>query len=393
MPGKRNRQPVCAAVIAAGGQGVRMGAPKQRLLLDGTPLLLRAAQAFRANPRIKHIIAVSDKKTFAELGPELDKLGVLRAEAGKTRLLSVRNGLKALPKDTELVAVHDGARPLVSSGLIDACLDAAARHGAAVPAVPVKDTLKESSAGRFVDKTPERARYWAAQTPQCYRLPLLLKALDAPGADENATDESSLVERAGHKVALVPSDYTNIKITTPEDMVFAEALMARKKVASRKGETRVGIGYDIHRMVPGRPLFIGGVNIPHNKGMLGHSDGDALLHAVCDAMLGAVCAGEIGIYFPPTDLTIMGISSRVIADKTLEILRSKKAELVQIDAVMVGESPKLMTHYAAIRRSLAEIFGLDEQSVNVKAKSHEGMGEMGRGDAMSCHAVVMVKLK
>ena len=390
MPGKPNK-PVCAAVIAAGGRGVRMGAPKQRLLLDGTPLLLRTAMAFRANPRVKHIVAVSDKKTFAALGPALDKLGVLRAEAGKTRLESVRSGLKKLPPGVDLVAVHDGARPLVSSKLINDCFDAAAAHGAAVPAVPVKDTLKESVSGRFVDKTPERARYWAAQTPQCYRLPLLVKALSGGGSD--ATDESTLVERAGHKVALVPSDYTNIKITTPEDMLAAEAFMAKTKGGAKKGELRVGIGYDIHRMVPGRLLFIGGVNIAHNKGMLGHSDGDALLHAVCDGILGAVSAGEIGVYFPPTDLTIMGISSRVIAEKTLEILRSKKAELVQIDAVMVGESPKLMTHYGAIKKSLSEIFGLNEGSVNIKAKSHEGMGELGRGEAMSCHAVVMVRFK
>ncbi|NLO92132.1 MAG: 2-C-methyl-D-erythritol 4-phosphate cytidylyltransferase [Elusimicrobia bacterium] len=382
----------CAAVIAAAGCGVRMGGPKQRLELCGKPLLLRAAEAFRKVPRIGHIIAVSDAETFRLLGRELDALGVLRAKAGSTRLESVRNGIKALPDGVELVAVHDGARPLVSPELIENCLAAAQKHGAAVPAVPVKDTLKESS-GAFVENTPDRARYWAAQTPQCYRREVLEKALKNAPRGCAATDESTLVEKTGRKVALVRGSYDNFKITTPEDLLLAEAIMAKKTGKNEKGEMRVGIGYDIHRMVPGKPLYIGGARIPHTKGMLGHSDGDALLHAVCDAMLGAVSAGEIGIYFPPTDLTIMGISSREIAAKTLEIMKENKAELRQIDAVIVAESPKLMIHYNTIRRSLSEIFGLELNRISVKAKSHEGMGELGRGEAMSCQVVVMVKLK
>ncbi|HOX22834.1 MAG TPA: 2-C-methyl-D-erythritol 4-phosphate cytidylyltransferase [Elusimicrobiales bacterium] len=388
----KNSEQNCAAIIVAGGKGTRMGGPKQCLDLCGKPLLLHSVETFRANKRIKHLVVVSDAKTFKQLDKEFQRLGVRRANGGETRLQSVRNGLRALPECVDLVAVHDGARPLVSDAAINECLDAAARHGAAVPAAPVKDTLKESD-GRFVAKTPDRKFYWAAQTPQCYRFSVLTESLAKFPKEKDSTDESSLVEKAGHKVALVKSDYSNIKITTPEDLLLAQALMAKTKGTGRNAELRIGIGYDIHRMVPGRPLFLGGLQIPHSKGMLGHSDGDALLHAVCDAMLGAVSAGEIGIYFPPTDLTIMGISSRVIAEKTLEVLRSKNAELVQLDSVIVGESPKLMTHYAAIRKSLAEIFGLDESNVSVKAKSHEGMGELGRGEALSCHVIVMVRKK
>ncbi|MFH1619714.1 MAG: 2-C-methyl-D-erythritol 4-phosphate cytidylyltransferase, partial [bacterium] len=317
MVSKKNpdKLPPCAAVVVAGGAGTRMGRPKQYLNILGRPMVEWSVEAFRAVGKCVEIVLVLSPEDIALHGKEWEKRGVRIAQAGATRLESVRNGLSALSGSPEVVAVHDGARPLVSGDIILACLREAARHGAAVPAVAVKDTLKIVSKQNKVEKTADRSAFWAAQTPQCYRRKLLEKALKKFRAEKDATDESQLVERAGTEVRVVPSSYDNIKVTTPEDLLMAEVLMKRKigkRVCSEM--IRVGFGYDIHRMVEGRPLILGGVRVPHNKGLLGHSDGDAVLHAVSDAALGSIGAGEIGVFFPPIDLTIRGIPSTAIAD-------------------------------------------------------------------------------
>ena len=164
-----------------------------------------------------------------------------------------------------------------------------------------------------------------------------------------------------------------------------------KKDEPKRRKTRFGFGYDIHRMIEGRPLIIAGERIKHKKGLIGHSDGDVVLHAVCDALLGSIAAGEIGVYFPPTDLTIMGVSSRVIAEKVLEVLNSRRAEIIQIDATIVAEEPKMKPHYAAMRKNLSEIFKIDIADVSVKAKSKEGLGDVGQGKAITCYAVASVE--
>ncbi|MEK7656228.1 MAG: 2-C-methyl-D-erythritol 2,4-cyclodiphosphate synthase, partial [Elusimicrobiota bacterium] len=329
-------------------------------------------------------------------------------EGGATRMGSVRNGLAALPRSTEVVAVHDGARPLVSPKVILSTLREAARSGAALAAVPVKDTLKEAdSRTLLVENTPERSRFWQAQTPQTYRRKVLEAALERFAGEAEATDESQLVERAGFQVKVVPSGYENIKITTPEDLTMAEALLSargaqgRAVLAGRQCsapggdamcETRVGLGYDIHRLVPGRPLWLAGVRIPHSKGLLGHSDGDAVLHAAADAVLGALGAGEIGLLFPPEEKRFKGIASRRIVARVLETLEARGARILSLDAAVVAEEPKLKGHYAAMSASLSKIFRIDPSRVNLKAKSHEGLGELGRGEAVACHAVASVSM-
>ena len=253
-------------------------------------------------------------------------------------------------------------------------------------AVPVKDTVKICADG-VVEKTPNRSTLWAAQTPQCYRRELLAEALEKFGAQKDATDESQLVEKLGVKVRVVESDYKNNKITTPEDLLFAEALLDDKTIY------RTGFGFDLHRLEPGRRLYIGGAEIPHTKGFLGHSDGDVVLHAVCDAVLGALCEGEIGVLFPPTDESIKGISSVTIAKKVLEIVRAKNAEITHIDATIITQEPKIKPHYAAVRKSLADVFEMPEGNVSFKSKSHEHVGEIGRGEAAMCHAVATLKIR
>lgn len=373
-----------SAVIVAGGSGSRMGRPKQMLPLGAKPVLVRTVEAFLQTPEVKEIVVVTPSENRAELQKRFP--GIVFADPGKTRLLSVKNGFLKTSAASQLVAVHDGARPLVESAHISACLQAARQYGAAVLAVPVKDTVKVCEGG-FVQNTLDRAVLWAAQTPQCYRRPVLAEALEKFGQEEGATDESQLVEKLGIKVRVVPSSYKNNKITTPEDLIFAEALLENSVIY------RTGFGFDLHRLEPGRKLFIGGAEIPHTKGFLGHSDGDLVLHALCDAVLGALCAGEIGILFPPTDESIKGISSVKIVKKVLEIVRSHHAQIEHIDATIITQEPKIKPHYETVRKSLAEVFEMPLENVSFKSKSHEHVGEIGRGEAAMCHAVATLKIQ
>ena len=373
-----------SAVIVAGGSGSRMGRPKQMLPLGAKPVLVRTVEAFLQTPEIKEIVVVTPPENRAELQKRFP--GIVFADPGKTRLLSVKNGFLKTSAASQLVAVHDGARPLVEPAHISACLQAARQYGAAVLAVPVKDTVKVCEGG-FVQNTLDRTVLWAAQTPQCYRRPVLAEALEKFGQEEGATDESQLVEKLGIKVRVVPSSYKNNKITTPEDLIFAEALLENSVIY------RTGFGFDLHRLEPGRKLFIGGAEIPHTKGFLGHSDGDLVLHALCDAVLGALCAGEIGILFPPTDESIKGISSVKIVKKVLEIVRSHHAQIEHIDATIITQEPKIKPHYETVRKSLAEVFEMPLENVSFKSKSHEHVGEIGRGEAAMCHAVATLKIQ
>lgn len=373
-----------SAVIVAGGSGSRMGRPKQMLPLGAKPVLVRTVEAFLQTPEIKEIVVVTPSENRAELQKRFP--GIVFADPGKTRLLSVKNGFLKTSAASQLVAVHDGARPLVEPAHISACLQAARQYGAAVLAVPVKDTVKVCEGG-FVQNTLDRAVLWAAQTPQCYRRPVLAEALEKFGQEEGATDESQLVEKLGIKVRVVPSSYKNNKITTPEDLIFAEALLENSVIY------RTGFGFDLHRLEPGRKLFIGGAEIPHTKGFLGHSDGDLVLHALCDAVLGALCAGEIGILFPPTDESIKGISSVKIVKKVLEIVRAHHAQIEHIDATIITQEPKIKPHYETVRKSLAEVFEMPLENVSFKSKSHEHVGEIGRGEAAMCHAVATLKIQ
>ena len=372
-----------SVVIVAGGSGSRMGRPKQMLPLAGKPVLVHTIEAFEKTPGVGEIVVVTPAENRPVLQTYFKQL--VFADPGPTRLESVKNGFACVSPQAEAVAVHDGARPLVNPKYIADCLQAARKNGAAVLAVPVKDTTKIAQDG-FVVQTLDRTTLWAAQTPQAYQREVLAKALEQFGHEANATDESQLVEKTGVKVQLVPSDYKNNKITTPEDLIFAEALLQNETFY------RTGFGFDLHRLEPGRKFITGGVEIAHSKGFLGHSDGDLVLHALCDALLGALCAGEIGILFPPTDESIKGISSVTIAKKVLEIVREHRAEIVHLDATLITQEPKIKPHYEAVRESLSKIFEISKENVSFKSKSHEHVGEIGRGEAAMCHAVATVKI-
>ncbi len=373
-----------SVVIVAGGNGTRMGRPKQLLPIGGVPVVVRSVLACKQCAHVTEIVVVTppeNREIISRYAPD-----VTFANPGDTRLASVQNGVARVNPQADVVAVHDGARPLVRPQDIEAALAVAYAKGASVLAVPVKDTVKEGANGRVI-RTLDRSRLWAAQTPQCYRHSLLVQALGKFGREKDATDESQLVEKLGVDVALVPSSEQNFKITTPQDLTLAEALV------SEHTYVRTGFGFDLHRLEPGRKFIVGGVEIPHEKGFLGHSDGDLVLHALCDALLGALCAGEIGMLFPPTDPTIKGIDSKEIARRVLQIVREHHGQIVHLDATLITQEPKIKPHYEAVRKSLAAIFEMPLEQVSFKSKSHEHVGEIGRGEAAMCQAVATVQVR
>ena len=248
---------------------------------------------------------------------------------------SVRNGFKEVSEDAEVVAVHDGARSLVTPEIIRAVIEEATDSGAAVPAVQVKDTLKKvTNKQMWISDTPARSAYWAAQTPQCYRREVLEEALNRFPDARAATDESQLVEKCGQKVRVVPSSYENFKITTPEDLVMAEALLEQRQGGRRR--IAVGFGFDIHRLVEGRELWLAGVKLAGKKGLLGHSDADAVLHAAADAVLGAFGGGEIGVLFPPDEPKWKDIASKDIVAEVIKRLKDAGGSVSNLDVTIVA---------------------------------------------------------
>lgn len=380
-----------AAIIVAAGSGSRMGGPKQFLPLGEKTVAEWSLEMFLSVPEIERVVLVMSPENVAAHGARLASARVKVVEGGATRMVSVRNGFKEIPEDIEVVAIHDGARPLVTPSLIRSCMDEAYESGAALPAVPVKDTLKKvTSKALWISGTPARSNFWAAQTPQCYRRDILEEALNRFPDEKDATDESQLVEKSGHKVKIVPSSYENFKITTPEDLIMAEALLEERRGGRRR--TAVGFGFDIHKLVAGRELWLGGIKLPHAKGLLGHSDGDAVLHAAGDAILGAIGGGEIGLLFPPENPKIKGIASKDIIAAVLAKLITAGGTLSNLDVTLVAEEPKLKPHYEAMKASLAHIFCVPAERVNLKAKTHEGMESIGRGEAIACYAVATLLL-
>ena len=385
-----------AVIIPAGGIGLRMGTecPKQLLALAGVPVLARTVQIFRQLPEFHTIIVAAPaahlEATREMLGRFIPGEAVTVVVGGHTRQDSVRAGLAALPPEVDLVAVHDGVRPLLTPELARACLAAAAETGVALLAVPVKDTVKESRDGMIVSATVARQHLWLAQTPQVARRDLLLDAFAAAESDGFAgTDEASLLERIGCEVRLVMGSERNLKITRPADLPLAEALL-RESAGSGKNTMRVGHGYDAHRFAEGRQLILGGVNIPFERGLLGHSDADVLLHALGDAMLGAAGLGDIGQHFPDHDASFKDISSLVLLSRVVDLLAARGLQLVNGDVTVVAQRPKLAGHFPAMQENIARTCRIEPGQINLKATTTEKMGFTGREEGIAAHAVVLL---
>ena len=379
-------------VIPAAGSGTRMGAtvPKQFLHLAGKPLLVHSVEAFLQCDFVTQVVvAVSENwwanttQLLAEQFPGNSKIKVV--VGGQRRQDSVRNGLEALDDSIVSVLVHDGARPLISAGLIERCYRAILEHGAAIVAVPVKDTLKKANADHKVAATVDRSMLWQAQTPQGARRDLLATAYEL-NQEADVTDESTLLEKAGIAVHLVTGEESNVKITTNEDLVLAESIMTR-----RTSSIRIGHGFDAHRFSDDRALILGGVEIAHHQGLAGHSDADVVCHSLSDAILGAIGSGDIGSHFPDTDPAYEGISSLILLDKVMEHCALKAMKLVNADITIVCQAPRLAPHLAAMKTHLARHCLVAPENINIKATTTEKMGYIGRKEGISCHAVVLVE--
>ena len=283
--------------------------------------------------------------------------------------------------------MHDGARPLITPQQFESVIEAAERGGAAAAAAPVKDTVKLIAEDHTVASTPDRSRLWAVHTPQIFGRALYESAMKkAEDAGRDFTDDCQLFEFADLPVQLINTGYRNLKITTPEDMDMAAVLM--------KGEEplfRIGHGYDVHRLTEGRALVLGGVNIPYEKGLLGHSDADVLTHAVMDALLGAAALGDIGRHFPDTDEKYRGADSVCLLRRVTEILKEHGFVPGNIDATVLAQAPKLAPHIEKMREILADACGLSIDAVSVKATTEEKLGFTGAGEGIAAHAVCLIK--
>ena len=376
-----------SAIIAAGGRGTRFGAagPKQLLMLGGEPILKRSVDAFLRCEIIDDVIVALPGELAASppayLSGAGDRLRIV--EGGVRRQDSVARAFAIVREMADIVVVHDAARPLVSGDLIRRTVTAAAETGAAIAALPALDTVKRSGPGDLIAVTLPRDEIYLAQTPQAFRVQVLSDAL---ALAEDATDEAMLAERAGHPVRLVAGDRRNVKITTPDDMTLAEQFLG----APAAPVLRIGNGYDLHRLVAGRPLILGGVTIPFEKGLQGHSDADVICHAVTDAILGAANAGDIGRHFPDTDPQWEGANSIDLLRAAARIVRGAGFGLVNVDVVVIAQRPKLSPYADRIKEQLADALGCAPSQVSVKGKTNEGVDSMGAGESIAAHAVALL---
>ena len=387
-------------IIAAGGEGRRFregwkSKDKDSLgkifqPLAGKPLLAHALDSFRGFPQIREIIMAVPRGTESWIKKNIlakhRNSSVRLVQGGKTRAASVLNALQKTSSQSEWVAVHDGARPFPPRQALTQLFQKSHEADAVILARPVVPTLKRVRPGNGrVVETVDRSSLYEAETPQLVRRASLLKAYENQNALA-ATDESSLIESMGGRVKILSHSGWNVKVTTPEDLQLAEMYYGRGE-----GKIKIGFGKDTHRLVKGRKFYLGGVRIPYELGALGHSDGDALLHAVTDALLGASALGDIGEWFPDKNPKNKNIRSEKIFKKVLEEIYKKDWTPVQVDTVIILEKPKLGPLKKKIKLNLQKLLKLDGESVSVKAKTMEGLGPEGEGLAVTCEAVAVLK--
>lgn len=389
------------AIVPAAGRGTRMGHVNKAFLnLAGKPVLFWTLERLSAVAELQELVVVVAPAEVAATRERLSAAGFRKVRAvvpgGEERQSSVAAGLAALSPGVDTVVVHDGARPLVEPETVRAALAELAARGERAGigvGVPVKDTIKVANEdGRIVD-TPPRHRLWAIQTPQVFPRELLQRAhAEAEAAGILATDDCALVERLGVPVWLVRGSFANLKITTPEDLACAEALLAAARGGEeRRVQVRVGTGYDVHRLVEGRPLVLGGVRVPHAKGLLGHSDADVLTHALMDALLGAAALGDLGQHFPDTDPTYAGVDSLALLREVVGKVQELGWRVANVDAVVIAERPRLAPQVEIMRERLAEALNCPLGAVSVKATTTEKLGFAGREEGIAAQAVCLLE--
>jgi 2-C-methyl-D-erythritol 4-phosphate cytidylyltransferase/2-C-methyl-D-erythritol 2,4-cyclodiphosphate synthase len=372
-----------AAILVAAGTGSRFGAdtPKQFLTLAGKPVIRHAAEALAADASLLQPVGEAEPIDRALAGVA----GVLPVvPGGATRQDSVRAGLEALaPFQPDIVLVHDAARPFIPEGTVPALLAALRDSPGAIPAAPVADTLKRVVRGVITETVP-RAELFRAQTPQAFRFSVLLDAHRSGLV--GATDDASLLEAAGLSVAVVPGSDDNIKLTYPDDLVRLERIMAVPLVP------RIGTGFDVHVFEAGRPLVLCGVQVPHDKGLAGHSDADVGIHALCDAIYGALAEGDIGRHFPPSEANWKDADSARFLTHAAGRIAARGGRLANADVTLICERPKITPYAPAMIERLAALLGVEESCISVKATTTERLGFTGRGEGIAAQAAVSILL-
>lgn len=369
------------ALILCGGSGTRMGAAGNKTLLPvgGAPAVVRCLQAFQGlTDGAVLVVKAGEEACFAQVLSDYSLTVHAIVAGGGDRQASALAGLKALPPDAETVLIHDGARPFVRRETIQAVIDSVRQSGSGVAAVAARDTIKRADENGLVLETPDRASLFQVQTPQGFRTADLLAA--HARAQGRYTDDAALMEAAGFPVHLTPGRYDNIKLTSPEDLKMASGMLL----------SRIGQGYDAHRLVAGRALWLCGVNIPYEKGLLGHSDADVALHALMDALLGAAALGDIGKLFPDSDSQYKGISSLLLLKKTCQALQAAGFSIGNCDVTIVAQAPKLAGFIPAMRETVAQALGIPVGQVSIKATTTERMGFEGSGEGISAQAVALL---
>ncbi len=382
-----------AAVIVAAGKGSRVGGdlPKQFRPIGGESILRRTLTIFAEHGEVAHVqpvIRPEDAEIYREQTLSLEILPPVFG--GATRQSSVHAGLEALePGKPDIVLVHDAARPFASAALVSRAIAAAKRNGAAIPALPVTDTVKTVDAAGQVGQTLDRNSLRLVQTPQSFTFPLLLDAhrRAAAAGREDFTDDAALAEWAGLKVSVFAGEPGNIKITEEGDFARAEAI-----AFAALGDVRIGTGLDVHAFGPGDYITLGGIKIPHAQALTGHSDADVVLHALTDAILGALADGDIGVHFPPSDPQWRGASSDRFLALALAHLSARGGRIAHIDINIVCEAPRIGPHRDAMRANIAKLAGLDPSRVAVKATTSEKLGFTGRGEGIVAYATATVRL-
>jgi len=385
---------IVAAVIVAAGRGQRVGGdiPKQYRAIAGTPVIRATLEAFSGHPRIgvvQPVIHPADRELFGGASGGLGKL-LEPVAGGATRQISVRAGMQALAAQApELVLIHDAARPFLSADLIARAIDAGREFGAAVPGVAIPDTVKKIDPGAMVSETLDRSQLRTVQTPQAFAFSVIAEAhrrAAAVGRDD-FTDDAALAEWAGHPVHVFAGEAGNVKLTTNEDFTRAELLHA-----AALADVRTGNGFDVHIFADGDHVMLGGVRIPHSRGVSGHSDADVALHALVDAILGALAEGDIGQHFPPSDPQWRGASSDRFLAFACDRVRARGGLIGNLDVTIVCEAPRVSPHRDAMRARIAEIAGVPIDRVAVKATTSEKLGFTGRGEGIVAMATATVRL-
>jgi 2-C-methyl-D-erythritol 4-phosphate cytidylyltransferase / 2-C-methyl-D-erythritol 2,4-cyclodiphosphate synthase len=384
---------VCAVIVAA-GRSTRMGGlDKTNIMLADKPVLRRCLEAFESCGEVEYLCLVTAPERLETCNTLAERWGITKLKSivpgGETRTASVYCGLKALPRECGIVAIQDGARPFTTPDIIQQSIESARERGSGIAAIQCRDTVKTAGNDGLVEHTPDRRRLWLVQTPQTFQYQMIRHAYDQAVAEGiDATDDAAIAEWSGEKVFLVQGSSDNIKITTPEDMPHGEAIARARD--GKQIYSRIGEGYDAHRLVQGRALVLGGVAVPHETGLLGHSDADVLAHAVMDALLGAAGMGDIGVHFPDTDNTYNGISSLALLKRAAGMLAEQGWQIGNVDATVIAQRPRLAPHISKMRDNIAQSLGILSGQVNVKATTTEGMGFEGREEGISARATALV---